>query len=272
MGEGTPARSEIIDPLLWRDAQLMLGRHAEPGYDDRCVWCGFRWPCPARRLAERALRAACRPHRGVNGHRTDSYRPEASEPDGYRPDVSERAGHGPEVPGSETYRREGDAYRSAEDAHRSDADLYRPGEDPYRTGTDAYRTHETYRTEEAYRTDGHDQGADGGRRRRDEREAAGMVSGGDAGEAGWNEPGRGAGGDPHPVRWRAPRPAGWSDTRPDGWDEERSRAWARTLPAGWNDVDTNGRAGPTDGAGAVGSPVSVPAARDADQEHLVGSG
>lgn len=55
--------SDVIDPLLWREAQLMLGRHAEPGFDHRCVWCGFRWPCPARRLAERAAAAARRPAR-----------------------------------------------------------------------------------------------------------------------------------------------------------------------------------------------------------------
>lgn len=61
MGHGIPVPAQVMDPLLWRDAQLMLGRHAEPGYDDRCVWCGFRWPCPARRLAERAAAAARRP-------------------------------------------------------------------------------------------------------------------------------------------------------------------------------------------------------------------
>lgn len=59
---------DVIDPLLWRDAQLMLGRHAEPGYDDRCVWCGLRWPCPPRRLAERAAAAARRPACGNGGY------------------------------------------------------------------------------------------------------------------------------------------------------------------------------------------------------------
>jgi hypothetical protein len=64
-----PAPAEVIDPLLWRDAQLMLARHAEPGYDSRCVWCGYRWPCPPRKLAERAQAAARRPaHRAGPAH------------------------------------------------------------------------------------------------------------------------------------------------------------------------------------------------------------
>ncbi len=46
--------ADIVDRLLWRDAQQMLGRHAEAGLDGNCVWCGWRWPCAPRRLAERA--------------------------------------------------------------------------------------------------------------------------------------------------------------------------------------------------------------------------
>ncbi|HLV59299.1 MAG TPA: hypothetical protein VKY81_10620 [Natronosporangium sp.] len=226
MGEGTPSRSEIIDPLLWRDAQLMLGRHAEPGYDNRCVWCGFRWPCPARRLAERALAAACRPYRGVNGH---------------RPDV-DRTDGGTLGTDADAFGTGGDAYRAGGDAYRTDGDVDRHG----------YR-------------------ANGRHGRRDGREATGTAGVDGAGAAGWNEPAR-DGGSGRRLQWRAPRPAGWSDTRPDGWDEERSRAWTRTLPAGWNDTDADGRAVSGAGAGAVGSPVSVPAARDADEEHLVGSG
>jgi hypothetical protein len=58
---GSPAPGEVVDRLLWRNAQHMLGRHAEPGYDGRCAWCGWRWPCPARRLAERAEEVSLRP-------------------------------------------------------------------------------------------------------------------------------------------------------------------------------------------------------------------
>jgi hypothetical protein len=54
---------DVVDRLLWRDAQLILDRHAEPDYDDRCVWCGSQWPCPPRRLAARADRASRRPWR-----------------------------------------------------------------------------------------------------------------------------------------------------------------------------------------------------------------
>lgn len=49
-----PEPIEIVDRLLWRDAQQMLSRHAGPSPDGRCEWCGRHWPCPARRLAERA--------------------------------------------------------------------------------------------------------------------------------------------------------------------------------------------------------------------------
>jgi hypothetical protein len=52
------APGEVADRLLWRDAQQTLQRHAEPAGDGRCVWCGVHWPCPARRLAERAEAAA----------------------------------------------------------------------------------------------------------------------------------------------------------------------------------------------------------------------
>jgi hypothetical protein len=49
-----PEPADIVDRLLWRDAQRMLSRHAEPGSDGTCVWCGWQWPCAPRRLAERA--------------------------------------------------------------------------------------------------------------------------------------------------------------------------------------------------------------------------
>lgn len=98
---GTQPPPDVIDPLLWRDAQLMLGRHAEPGYDHRCVWCGYRWPCPARRLAERAALVARRPARGVvsvNGNgRHPSGRPPVPPAEG-RPD--ERVEPGQHTAGS----------------------------------------------------------------------------------------------------------------------------------------------------------------------------
>jgi hypothetical protein len=55
--------ADIVDRLLWRDAQQMLGRHAEPDREGLCVWCGWRWPCAPRRLAERADAASRRPWR-----------------------------------------------------------------------------------------------------------------------------------------------------------------------------------------------------------------
>ncbi|WP_433301019.1 hypothetical protein ACQP2F_04890 [Actinoplanes sp. CA-030573] len=55
--------ADIVDRMLWRDAQQMLGRHAEGDHDGNCVWCGWRWPCAPRRLAERAEEASRRPWR-----------------------------------------------------------------------------------------------------------------------------------------------------------------------------------------------------------------
>lgn len=55
--------TDIVDRLLWRDAQTMLGRHAEGDPDGRCVWCGWQWPCAPRRLAERADAASRQPWR-----------------------------------------------------------------------------------------------------------------------------------------------------------------------------------------------------------------
>jgi hypothetical protein len=59
--EAAPA--DIVDRLLWRDAQQMLSRHVAAGSDGTCVWCGWRWPCSARRLAERAEAVARQPFR-----------------------------------------------------------------------------------------------------------------------------------------------------------------------------------------------------------------
>jgi hypothetical protein len=55
--------ADVVDRLLWRDAQYMLGRHAQPNQVGECVWCGSAWPCPPRRLAERAEAASRRPWR-----------------------------------------------------------------------------------------------------------------------------------------------------------------------------------------------------------------
>lgn len=55
---------EILDRLLWQDAQHMLARHTPmEGLgtdDDSCAWCGRTWPCSPRRLAERAAIASTR--------------------------------------------------------------------------------------------------------------------------------------------------------------------------------------------------------------------
>ncbi len=57
--EAEPA--DVVDRLLWRDAQHMLDRHARPDETGQCVWCGRSWPCAPRRLAERAEIASFRP-------------------------------------------------------------------------------------------------------------------------------------------------------------------------------------------------------------------
>ena len=55
--------ADVVDRLLWHDAQQMLGQHAAPDEEGNCVWCGRRWPCAPRRLALRAETAARRPWR-----------------------------------------------------------------------------------------------------------------------------------------------------------------------------------------------------------------
>ncbi len=62
---------DVVDRLLWRDAQAILTCHhaAQPPKHGAhhgtttepaptCVNCGHAWPCPPRRLAERAQSAA----------------------------------------------------------------------------------------------------------------------------------------------------------------------------------------------------------------------
>jgi len=65
--------AEVVDTLLWRDAQLILARHNEPDQEARCVWCGRSWPCAPRRLAERAEVAARRPWNEAWSARHDLY-------------------------------------------------------------------------------------------------------------------------------------------------------------------------------------------------------
>ncbi|HKT04104.1 MAG TPA: hypothetical protein VJT31_31665 [Rugosimonospora sp.] len=63
----------VVDRLLWRDAQHLLGRHAEPDGAGQCVWCGRSWPCAPRRIAERAEVAAFKPWNEVWTARHDLY-------------------------------------------------------------------------------------------------------------------------------------------------------------------------------------------------------
>ncbi|MEV6489440.1 hypothetical protein AB0M20_12540 [Actinoplanes sp. NPDC051633] len=55
--------ADVVDRLLWQDAQQMLDRHTAPDPAGTCVWCGWHWPCAPRRLAERAAVASRRPWR-----------------------------------------------------------------------------------------------------------------------------------------------------------------------------------------------------------------
>jgi hypothetical protein len=52
---------EVVDRILWRDAQLMLGRHKTAGGSGDCAWCRQPFPCEAYQLAERALAVAYEP-------------------------------------------------------------------------------------------------------------------------------------------------------------------------------------------------------------------
>lgn len=54
---------EVVDRLLWRDAQYVLARHRQAAGSGNsgaggCACCGASWPCTARRLAERAEAAS----------------------------------------------------------------------------------------------------------------------------------------------------------------------------------------------------------------------
>lgn len=79
-----PEPVDVVDRLLWRDAQHMLDRHATADATGRCAWCGRAWPCPARRLAEHAQSVAVAP-RGAQPTRSDPRGPGAArDPHGPR--------------------------------------------------------------------------------------------------------------------------------------------------------------------------------------------
>jgi hypothetical protein len=63
--------ADVVDRLLWQEAQAMLGRHAEPDGADCCAGCGRPWPCPTRRLAVRADEASRSPWREALSFRHD---------------------------------------------------------------------------------------------------------------------------------------------------------------------------------------------------------
>jgi hypothetical protein len=64
-GQAVP--DDVVDALLWRDAQYVLNRHRPDG--TCCGYCGEPNPCTATRLATRAARAARTPTRPA-GHTT----------------------------------------------------------------------------------------------------------------------------------------------------------------------------------------------------------
>jgi hypothetical protein len=65
--------ADIVDRLLWRDAQQILSRHTEPDETGHCLWCGRSWPCAPRRCAERAAVASRRPWNEAWTARHDLY-------------------------------------------------------------------------------------------------------------------------------------------------------------------------------------------------------
>jgi hypothetical protein len=65
--------TDVVDRLLWRDAQQILGRHSEPDGQGQCLWCGRQWPCAPRRLAENAAVASRRPWNEAWTARHDLY-------------------------------------------------------------------------------------------------------------------------------------------------------------------------------------------------------
>jgi hypothetical protein len=61
--DGDTIPDDVVDRLLWRDAQRVLIRHRSADPDGRCDCCAAAWPCTARRLAERAEAASRLPWR-----------------------------------------------------------------------------------------------------------------------------------------------------------------------------------------------------------------
>jgi hypothetical protein len=55
---------EVVDRLLWRNAQRIMSRHAVR-LDGTCRWCDQVAPCDARRLAARAAQVARMPWRAA---------------------------------------------------------------------------------------------------------------------------------------------------------------------------------------------------------------
>lgn len=52
--------ADVVDRLLWRNAQRILNRHAVR-LNGTCHWCGRPAPCDANKLAMRALEVARMP-------------------------------------------------------------------------------------------------------------------------------------------------------------------------------------------------------------------
>ena len=51
---------DVRNRLLWRLAQRVVCDHVREPWEPRCAACYEPWPCVARRLGERGLRAAVR--------------------------------------------------------------------------------------------------------------------------------------------------------------------------------------------------------------------
>lgn len=89
---GQPAPPGVVDRLLWRDAQSLLGEHVPAAPGACCAGCGRHWPCAPHRLAQRAATAACRRWRDAwtVRHDLNSIRVPAGRPAPARRDGSNR--------------------------------------------------------------------------------------------------------------------------------------------------------------------------------------
>lgn len=61
--EPDPVPADVVDRLLWRDAQRVLARHTAVDGGGQCRCCDAVWPCTAQRLATRAEEASKLPWR-----------------------------------------------------------------------------------------------------------------------------------------------------------------------------------------------------------------